>query len=50
MSPGARRSYATDLTDAQWAAVAPLLHPQQERRGPGRPTEVDLRRVLDALF
>src|SRR5262245_34192128 len=44
----AGRCYPTDLTDAQWARLAPLL-PQQPA-GPGRPRTVDLRRVLDALF
>ena len=38
--------YATDLTDAQWALLAPALPVQQ---GPGRPREVDLRRILDGL-
>ena len=50
MSTSGRQSYATDLTDAQWAEVAPLLCPRSARRGPGRPREVDLRRVVDALF
>jgi transposase len=39
--------YPTDLTDAQWAFIEPII-PSQE--GPGRPREVDLRRVLDALM
>src|SRR2546421_448838 len=38
--------YATDLTDAQWALLAPELPVQH---GPGRPREVDLRRMLDGL-
>ena len=38
--------YATDLTDAQWALLAPELSVQH---GPGRPREVDLRRMLDGL-
>lgn len=42
--------YASDLTDVQWAMVEPLLRPPVARRGRGRPTEVDLRRVRDALF
>ena len=41
------RGYATDLTDAQWAALAPLV---QRPVGPGRPTTVDLRAVLNALL
>jgi putative transposase len=39
--------YPTDLTDAQWAFIEPIIPPQE---GPGRPREVDLRRVLDALM
>jgi putative transposase len=50
MAERVRRGYETDLTDAQWAVLAPLLRPPAERRGPGRPMEVDLRRVVDALL
>jgi len=39
--------YPTDLTDEQWAVVAPLV---QRRAGPGRPPTVSLRAVLNALF
>jgi transposase len=39
--------YPTDLTDAQWAFIEPII-PAQE--GPGRPRIVNLRRVLDALM
>lgn len=39
--------YETDLTDAQWALIEPLLPPQT---GPGRPRTVSLRRVIDALM
>jgi putative transposase len=39
--------YLTDLTDAQWAFIEPIIPPQE---GPGRPREVDLRRVIDALI
>lgn len=46
---GAQR-YASELSDAEWAVVAPLVRPAQARRGRGRPPTVDLRRVLDALF
>jgi len=44
---GVTMGYPTDLTDAQWSFVEPII-PTQE--GPGRPREVDLRRVLDALM
>ena len=47
----ARRSYptkyATDLTDAQWAALAPLVvTPSPDG---GRPTEIDRRAIVNAL-
>ncbi len=37
----------SDLTDAQWALLAPLVPPRSHR---GRPTEVDLRAVMNAIF
>jgi transposase len=40
-------SYPTDLTDEQWALLEPLL---QRADGPGRPTELDLRTVVNALL
>jgi putative transposase len=40
-------SYPTDLTDEQWAILEPLL---QRADGPGRPTELDLRTVVNALL
>ena len=39
--------YPSDLTDAEWSLVEPLLPPA--RRG-GRPREVNLREVLNAVF
>lgn len=44
-----RRSlrYPSDLTDAEWALVEPLIPPA--KRG-GRPRDVDLREVLNAIF
>jgi putative transposase len=41
------KRYPADLTDEQWAVVEPLIPP---KRGPGRPRELDLRRVLDAIL
>lgn len=40
--------YLTDLTDAQGGAFIEPIIPLQE--GPGRPWEVDLHRVIDALM
>ncbi len=42
-----RRVYETDLTDAQWALLEPLLPPAP---GGGRPRTTDLREVLNAIF
>jgi putative transposase len=42
-----RRAYETDLTDAQWAILEPLLPPAP---GGGRPRTTDLREVLNAIF
>jgi transposase len=39
--------YATDLTDAQWAAIAPLVTVTSPKGG--RPTEIDLRAIVNAL-
>ena len=39
--------YESDLTDAEWALVAPLIRPA--KRG-GRPRTVDIREVLNAIF
>jgi putative transposase len=42
-----RKPYKTDVTDAQWVLLEPLLPPA--KRG-GRPREVDLREVVNTLF
>ena len=39
--------YPSDLTDAEWALVAPLIRPA--KRG-GRPRRVNVREVLNAVF
>jgi len=46
----ARESYPTDLTDAQWALIEPLLPPPKSG-GPkgGRPQSVDYREVVNAI-
>jgi len=43
----ARQAYTSDLTDAQWAILEPLI--PAAKRG-GRPREVDMREVLNTLF
>lgn len=39
--------YPSDLTDAEWALIAPLIPPA--RRG-GRPRRVDMRQVANGIF
>src|SRR3954453_13833134 len=41
-----RKPYPSDLTDAQWAVLEPLV---PEDRPLGRPRKTSLRRVVDAL-
>jgi putative transposase len=43
----AREPYPSDLTDEQWAVLEPYLG---QRTGPGRPSTLDLRAVVNALF
>jgi putative transposase len=40
-------SYDTDLSDAEWAVLAPLLAPTTHR---GRPSKHHLRLVLNAIL
>jgi putative transposase len=39
--------YPTDLTDAQWALIAPLL---AKKPGPGHPQEISLRLFVNAIL
>jgi putative transposase len=41
------KPYPSDMTDAQWAILGPLLPPAQPC---GRPRKTDLRDVVDAVF
>src|SRR3712207_9311305 len=41
------RRYPSDLTDAEWAIIAPLLAPPTHL---GAPRRVDLRAVIDAIL
>lgn len=51
MEPGhrKRKSYPSDLTDAQWTILAPLIPAARSNRG-GRPRELDMREVLNTLL
>ena len=42
-----RAAYPTDLTDSQWALVAPRLPPANAG---GRPRDVDLREIVNAAL
>ena len=42
------RVYTSDLTDEQWERLKPLLN--LEHSGPGRPIELDMRAVVNAIF
>jgi putative transposase len=46
-SAAPRKPYKTDVSDAQWAILQPLLPPA---RSGGRPRRVDLREVVNTLF
>jgi putative transposase len=43
-----KRSYTSDLDDEQWSIIVPLLPLQHT--GPGCQVELDMRRVVDAIF
>lgn len=42
-----RRAYPSDLTDEEWEIIEPLL---PAGKWGGRPREVDLREILNAIF
>lgn len=44
-----RPAYPSDLTDAQWARLEPLVR-ERDRVGPGRPPTVPLRESVNALL
>lgn len=43
-----KRVYTSDMSDEQWTTIQPLL--PLERTGPGRPVELDMRQVVNAIF
>src|SRR5262245_46199414 len=45
-----RKEYPSDLTDAQWAIVAPLIPPAKAGTRGGHPRQVDMREVLNTLL
>ena len=42
-----KKHYPSDLSDEQWIILEPLV---PMNMGPGQPTQVDLRSVIDAIF
>jgi transposase len=49
MDAPARKSYPTDISDAQWAILEPILLAFENRVRPGPPREVNLREVVNTL-
>jgi putative transposase len=45
-----RKRYSSDLTDEQWAIVAPLIPPAKQSPRGGRPRQVEMREVLNTIF
>src|SRR5262252_9213605 len=45
-----RKKYPSDLTDEQWALVAPLIPPAKQSPRGGRPRKVNMREVLNTLL
>lgn len=46
-----RKSYPSDISDAQWAKIEPLLpHPKSNSQIGGRPRTTNIREVVNALF
>src|SRR5947208_4927597 len=50
MDAATRKPYPSDLTDAQWAILEPLLLAFEERVRPGPPRVVALREVINTLL
>ena len=42
------RRYTSDLSEQEWAIIRPLL--PLDNQGPGRPLELDMRQVVNAIF
>lgn len=43
-----KRIYTSDTSDEEWKIIKPMLPLESDR--PGRPVELDMRRVVDAIF
>src|SRR3989442_11979557 len=45
-----RKKYPSDLTDAQWAILGPMIPPTKQSKRGGHPRTVDMREVLHTIF
>ena len=45
-----RKQYPSDLTDEQWAILAPMIPPTKQSNRGGRPRTVNMREVRNTLF
>jgi putative transposase len=45
-----RKRYPSELTDAQWAIVEPMIPPAKQSKRGGRPREGDMREVLNTML
>src|SRR3712207_8722231 len=50
MHPTRRKPYSTDLSDAEWALIEPLLPQRRPGDGRGAPRKHDRREILNAIF
>lgn len=50
MTTPARTPYPTDLTDAEWKRLEPLLPQRREGDGRGAPRQQDRRAILNGIF
>jgi len=49
MTTAARKPYPTDISDAQWQVLEPLLRAFEDRVRPGPPRKIELREVVNTL-
>src|SRR5438132_7199123 len=50
MNAGSRKAYPSDLSDAQWALLRPVLLAFEDRVRPGPQRDVDLREVVNTIL
>ena len=50
LEPISRTAYSTDVSDAEWALIEPLVTKEVLPKRAGRPSEVSLREVVNTIF